>query len=526
VTLPRRSSFRRPPRGVAAVTLGVTLGVGLAGGLGAGMGTAAAADHGTGSRTTALDRLAASPFGGPAPTTSPGTTPSTTQPTSPTTPTTTGPTLLTTLPTTPPTTPPTRTAGTPPSTTATAPRTSVPRTPARPSPSSTTASPASPTGPDALPPASVTDPQAPSSDNDAPLTPEQVRSQVAQADALRAQLAATDVGLGAASSALQMISQQVSSSLEQQQVALGEERAARVEQVRQQQLLRTLRGSLEQRRRSLGQWARTAYTVGGPMAAYETWLTVLYGSSAGDVGHDLALLRQVGVTGSEQVQELKDAARAQQTATRQAALSAARAQAARQRADTAASQARQLLSQQRAALARLQGERARLVGAARFTDQQRSALEQVQSVLPAQTTGRCAGRSTAGYANGAIPASALCPLWGAPGQALRADAAAGFERLAQAYAAEFASPLCVTDSYRPLAVQVRLFAEKPALAAHPGTSNHGWGTALDLCGGIQSFGTLQHAWMLSHAPLYGWFHPAWAEPTGSRPEPWHWEFAG
>ena len=28
------------------------------------------------------------------------------------------------------------------------------------------------------------------------------------------------------------------------------------------------------------------------------------------------------------------------------------------------------------------------------------------------------------------------------------------------------------------------------------------------------------------APLYGWFHPDWAEASGSLPEPWHWEYAG
>jgi hypothetical protein len=353
-----------------------------------------------------------------------------------------------------------------------------------------------------------------------------VRQQLAQADALRAQLSATDIGLGAATQALQLISQQVSAALEQQQVALGEERAAITEQTRQQQRLRSLRGSLAQSQQILGRWARGAYAVGGPMATYESWLTVLDGTTSSDVGHDLALLRQIGVLGSEQVLQLQAAARLQQVATRQAALAAARAQAARERADAAATQARQLLAQQRLALARLQGERARIVGSDQFTRQQQAGLQRVQASLPVPTSGRCAGRSTAGYTNGAIPAAALCPLWAAPGQALRADAAAGFERLAQAYAAEFASPLCVTDSYRPLAQQVRLYAEKPTLAARPGTSNHGWGTALDLCGGIQSFGTLQHAWMLAHAPLYGWFHPAWAEPTGSRPEPWHWEFAG
>jgi LAS superfamily LD-carboxypeptidase LdcB len=73
---------------------------------------------------------------------------------------------------------------------------------------------------------------------------------------------------------------------------------------------------------------------------------------------------------------------------------------------------------------------------------------------------------------------------------------------------------------------VRLKSEKPALAATPGTSNHGWGTATDLCGGVESFGTPQHAWLATNAPLYNWFHPSWARQGGTKPEPWHFEYAG
>ena len=352
-----------------------------------------------------------------------------------------------------------------------------------------------------------------------------MRAQLAQAAALRQQLAATDVGLAAATEALRMISQQVATALEQQHTALADERTARAEQVRQQQRLQNLRRTLAESKESLGRWARSAYTVGGPMATYESWLTVLYGTSTGDVGHDLALLRQVGVVGSEQVRQIDAAATLQQVATQQAALAAAQAQAARLRADTAAAQAKDLLVRQRAALTQLEAERARIVGSDQLTQEQRARLQQAESLI-GTSTGTCRGLDTSAFSNGAIPAAALCPLWGAPGHRLRADAAAAFEGLAKAYAAEFGSPLCVTDSYRPLASQVRLYAVKPTLAARPGTSNHGWGTALDLCGGIQSFGTTEHAWMLSHAPLYGWFHPGWAEPSGSKPEPWHWEFAG
>ena len=144
----------------------------------------------------------------------------------------------------------------------------------------------------------------------------------------------------------------------------------------------------------------------------------------------------------------------------------------------------------------------------------------------AGSTYGCAGRSTAGYANGNVPRSALCPLRYAPGHVLRADAAAAYNALTDAYLNAVGAPICITDSYRDYATQVRLFATKPSLAAVPGTSNHGWGVAVDLCGGIQDYGTPAYMWMKANAPRFGWIHPAWAEPGGSRQEPWHWEFTG
>ena len=84
----------------------------------------------------------------------------------------------------------------------------------------------------------------------------------------------------------------------------------------------------------------------------------------------------------------------------------------------------------------------------------------------------------------------------------------------------------MTDSYRSLAEQVAVKADKGKWAATPGRSQHGLGLAVDLCGGINELRDRAHLWMKQNAPLYGWFHPAWAEPGGSLPEPWHWEYAG
>jgi LAS superfamily LD-carboxypeptidase LdcB len=92
--------------------------------------------------------------------------------------------------------------------------------------------------------------------------------------------------------------------------------------------------------------------------------------------------------------------------------------------------------------------------------------------------------------------------------------------------AERGAPLCVNDSYRSYAQQVSVFARMPQLAAVPGTSRHGFGVALDLGCGVERFGSEAHRWMKANGPRFGWVHPSWAEPDGSLPEPWHWEYVG
>jgi cell wall-associated NlpC family hydrolase len=134
-------------------------------------------------------------------------------------------------------------------------------------------------------------------------------------------------------------------------------------------------------------------------------------------------------------------------------------------------------------------------------------------------------RSWGGYPNGLIPPSAMCPL-GAGSHVLRCDAAAAYRAMSSAFASAFGGPICITDSYRTYASQVDLYGRKPALAAVPGTSNHGWGLAVDLCGGIERFGTPQYQWMKANSGRFGFLHPDWAEPGNGREEPWHWEYAG
>jgi len=85
--------------------------------------------------------------------------------------------------------------------------------------------------------------------------------------------------------------------------------------------------------------------------------------------------------------------------------------------------------------------------------------------------------------------------------------------------------------YRPYSRQLSIKVEKPNLAAKPGTSNHGWGQAIDIHyyeDGSSKFSKLlytkpEYIWLKNNSKKYGWYNPAWASQGGSKEEPWHWE---
>lgn len=125
--------------------------------------------------------------------------------------------------------------------------------------------------------------------------------------------------------------------------------------------------------------------------------------------------------------------------------------------------------------------------------------------------------------NGHVPARDLCTLWDGHTR-VRADAAIPLAQLDDAFAARFGKRICLASGYRSLADQYAVKAERGGLAAAPGTSNHGWGLAIDLCD--EDTSGAQGAWIRENAPVYGWKNPAWALPGGVGPhEPWHWEYA-
>jgi len=156
-----------------------------------------------------------------------------------------------------------------------------------------------------------------------------------------------------------------------------------------------------------------------------------------------------------------------------------------------------------------------------------AAADAAAQAAAAQAAQRAAWKqSLLGYANGKIPDSALCGVSFDASVRLRCDAAEQLDVLNTAYRAQFGSDLVVSDSYRSYAGQIACKRTRGYLCATPGTSNHGNGIAVDLGGGIDSFGTKQHRWMAAHAPDLSWGLPSWAGSGGSKPEAWHWEYLG
>lgn len=119
--------------------------------------------------------------------------------------------------------------------------------------------------------------------------------------------------------------------------------------------------------------------------------------------------------------------------------------------------------------------------------------------------------------NGRLSSDSLCAVDFAPGHRLQCDAAHALEGADSAYFDETGQHLRMTDSYRSYGLQVTTRARKPTTAGVPGTSNHGWGMAVDL-------DAASAAWLTANGPQFGWVNPDWARPGGAKPESWHLEY--
>lgn len=124
--------------------------------------------------------------------------------------------------------------------------------------------------------------------------------------------------------------------------------------------------------------------------------------------------------------------------------------------------------------------------------------------------------------NGLLTDHSLCEVWQAD-EYLRPDAAVSLSALNEAFRTAFGRDMCLVASYRDLETQYAVKAELGYWAASPGTSNHGWGLAVDICS-KETGNSEIYSWLWTNAPAYGWQNPAWAQVGGEKYEPWHWEY--
>ena len=135
------------------------------------------------------------------------------------------------------------------------------------------------------------------------------------------------------------------------------------------------------------------------------------------------------------------------------------------------------------------------------------------------------------------------------------DAIEDLDNLAAAFEKQFGEKLHCSG-YRPYDTQVKLYEDptkmytrqdgsKGHLAANPGTSDHGWGVAIDISTDQIGYNSKEgfksnekYKWLFENAGRFNWEHPLWAqEPDGwpetknaprgkkgSKPESWHWEW--
>lgn len=145
-----------------------------------------------------------------------------------------------------------------------------------------------------------------------------------------------------------------------------------------------------------------------------------------------------------------------------------------------------------------------------------SAEPQQALTAPAEMQATPASYAQPSGTNGKLDTSQLVAVDEA-GHLLAPEAASNWQAMVADAAADGVT-ISVGNSYRDYDSQVHLAEEKGlysqgGLAATPGTSNHGWGTAVDI---NQTAAAV--AWLQANAARYGF-------ATISR-EPWHWEYRG
>tara|TARA_Y100001963_G_scaffold151396_1_gene234148 strand:- start:2345 stop:3448 length:1104 start_codon:yes stop_codon:yes gene_type:complete len=134
------------------------------------------------------------------------------------------------------------------------------------------------------------------------------------------------------------------------------------------------------------------------------------------------------------------------------------------------------------------------------------------------------------FTNGSPPVDIVTSVntqYSSAGVKLLKDAAVDYDKMAKAFSEHFKKPMGITDGLRTYQGQIKAKQKwasrgQPGMAATPGTSNHGFGVAVDL--DVPGYDSTEYKWLANNASKYNFVNPAWAQKDGSKPEPWHWEW--
>ncbi len=372
------------------------------------------------------------------------------------------------------------------------------------------------------------------------LSKEELQRQVARAEALRAEIVAGGAGIEAALAKVESAAKKANAALEAYSKSASAGREAREKAASQAEIAKALQERLNEARAELREWAVSAWTQGGPLAEQLGYLDAL-SKEASEASNPLQDLSYLTGNRIRSVDDIREVTVAQKLASMTAEHESAKAQAAEAKAKKQKEAAQKLVEAQQDALGELRSVHAERVSEAgplagllmgsgdgdataaaeRLTD----ALEASNvSIKDLRLTPCTQERGT--FPNGQIPPSHLCPMVGSTDEFLIPEAAAAFNAMSKAFAKDTGQLICVTDGYRSFAEQVAVKAARGPWAATPGTSEHGLGKAVDLCGGVQDYSQPAHLWLVHNAALFGWYHPSWAAQGGKLPEPWHWEYVG
>lgn len=158
-----------------------------------------------------------------------------------------------------------------------------------------------------------------------------------------------------------------------------------------------------------------------------------------------------------------------------------------------------------------------------------------KSTAPTSNTKNYTRKQVVTKANGMLPESMLAAIpWDKEKTLIAAPALADLTRLNTAFKKKFGKNIDVDLAYRTLDTQKYYYKELGAyIAAKPGTSNHGWGLAIDVPEShAYSFRGKYYKWLKSNSKKYNWLHRKNLEEfraDGSRnpyAEAWHFEYSG